>query len=181
MLYVFTDSSFLIYAPIQNAQVDQFRQTFEAKNDASFILREDNRKMVQPYIYRHPIGGGLGTTGGEGLEYNAGHPLAGFQPDSGYLKKALEMGWIGFGMICILYFLVLRNGIRGYFNSENKNIKFVFAGCTASLFSFYIGDFTQVAIGQITDIVVYYPFIAILLKLKNFDDPKQVLLISKPS
>jgi putative inorganic carbon (hco3(-)) transporter len=160
---------FLLYAPIQNAQVDQFRQTFEAGNDASFNVREVNRKMIQPYIYRHPIGGGMGTTGGEGLELNAGHPLAGFPPDSGYLKKALEMGWIGFGLICVLYFQILKTGIHGYFTCKNEKIKFVFAGCTASIFSFYIGDFTQVAIGQITDIVVYYPFIAIMLKLRNID------------
>jgi putative inorganic carbon (HCO3(-)) transporter len=159
----------LLYAPVQNAQVDQFRQTFQASNDDSYKVRETNRESVQPYIYRHPIGGGLGTTGGEGLQYNPGHELAGFPPDSGSLKKALEIGWIGFGMICVLYFLVLRTGIRGYFTSRDPDNRLLYAACTAACFSFYVGDFAQVAIGQITDIVVYYPFIAILLQLKNFD------------
>ena len=161
----------LLYAPVQNAQVDQFRQTFQASDDDSYKVRETNRSSVQPYIYRHPIGGGLGTTGGEGLTYNPGHELAGFPPDSGSLKKALEIGWIGFGLICILYFLVLKTGIRGYFTSRNQETKLIYAACTAACFSFYVGDFAQVSIGQITDIVVYYPFIAIILQLKNYDQP----------
>lgn len=157
----------LLVAPVDNPQVDQFRQTFQASNDDSYNVREVNRRSVQPYIYRHPIGGGLGTTGGEGLQYNPGHELAGFPPDSGYLKKALEIGWIGFALITVLYFLVLRTGIRGYFTAEDNNTKLIYAACTSACFAFYLGDFSQVAIGQITDIVVYYPFIAIMLRLKD--------------
>jgi putative inorganic carbon (HCO3(-)) transporter len=164
----------LLVAPINNPQVDQFRQTFQGTNDDSYKVRDINRRSVQPYIYRHPIGGGLGTTGGAGLQYNPGHELAGFPPDSGCLQKALEIGWIGYGMICILYFLVLRTGIRGYFASRGDNTtQFIYAGCTAACFSFYVGDFSQVAIGQITDIVVYYPFIAIILRLKDFAPSKK--------
>jgi putative inorganic carbon (HCO3(-)) transporter len=162
----------LLYAPIDNPQIDTFRQTFQASNDDSYNVREINRHSVQPYIYRHPIGGGLGTTGGEGLQYNPGHELAGFPPDSGCLKKALEIGWVGYGLICIFYFLILRTGIRGYFNSEDPTTKLIYAACTATCFCFYVGDFSQVTIGQITDIVVYYPIIAIILRLKDLAPTK---------
>jgi len=97
--------------------------------------------------------------------------LAGFPPDSGYLKKALELGWIGFGLFIFLYFLVLKTGIQGYFKCKNEEVKLIYASCTAACFGFYVGDFSQVAIGQITDVVVYYPFIGIMLKLKEFDQP----------
>jgi len=162
----------VMYAPVQNAQIDQFRQTFEGSKDDSYNVREINRKSVQPYIYRHPIGSGLGTTGGEGLQYNPGHELAGFPPDSGYLKKALELGWIGFALYCTVYFLVLRTGIRGYFAARDEDVKRLYTACTAACFAFYVGDFSQVSIGQITDIVVYYPFIAIILRLKDFNEPE---------
>ena len=160
----------ILYGPYSNSHIGQFRLTFRGgTKDASFNVREINRKSIQPYIYSHPIGGGLSTTGGEGLTYNPGHPLAGFPPDSGYLKKALELGWIGFGLILFLYFLVLKTGIKGYFKCKNEEIRLIYAACTAACFSLYTGDFSQVAIGQITDVVIYYPIIAIILKLKNFD------------
>lgn len=160
---------FIMYAPIYgNATINRFRSTFDS-HDASYKVRETNRAFIQPYIYSHPIGGGLGTTGGAGLTYNPSHFLAGFPPDSGYLKKALETGWIGLTIICILYFVILKNSIRGYFESKNSNIQMLFAGCCGFLFSFYLADFAQDAIGQITDIVVYYPIISISLRLRNFN------------
>lgn len=161
---------FIMYAPIYgNATINRFRTTFQGSNDESYKVRETNRAFIQPYIYSHPIGGGLCTTGDAGLRYNPTHYLAGFPPDSGYLKKALEIGWIGLIIICILYFVVLKNCIRGYFESKNDQIQMLFAACAGCIFSFYIADFAQDAIGQLTDIVVYYPLIALTLRLRHID------------
>jgi O-antigen ligase/polysaccharide polymerase Wzy-like membrane protein len=166
----------LMYGPFYSEPVMHFRSTFSGSKDESFNVRETNRKFIQPYIYRHPIGGGLGTTGGAGKHYNPGHYLAGFPPDSGYLKKALEIGWIGYTMIMILYYLILREGIKGYFLCKDPHIRLLYAGVTATMFAFYISDFAQEALGQITDIMIYYPFVAILLRLKEFDTPKKTAI-----
>jgi O-antigen ligase/polysaccharide polymerase Wzy-like membrane protein len=160
----------LMYAPIYgNQTLNRFRSIFNASEDQSYKVRQMNRAFIQPYIYSHPIGGGLCTTGAAGLNYNPSHYLAGFPPDSGYLKKALETGWIGLSIICILYFVILKNSIRGYFESKNNEMKMLFATCCACLFSFYMADFAQDAIGQITDTVVYYPIIALTLRLRTLN------------
>lgn len=164
----------LMYGPFYSGPVMHFRSTFSGSKDESYNVRETNRKFIQPYIYTHPIGGGLGTTGGEGKHYNPGHYLAGFPPDSGYLKKALEIGWIGYTMIMILYYLVLRAGVKGYFTCQDPQIRLIYAGVTATMFAFYISDFAQEALGQITDIMIYYPCFAILLRLKEFDQSKKI-------
>jgi putative inorganic carbon (HCO3(-)) transporter len=157
----------VLYGPFYgNNQIAQFRQTFKGgTKDPSYLVREINRKQIQPYLWSHPFGGGLTTTGEEGLMYHPGHRLAGFPPDSGYLKKALELGWVGFGLLLFLYFSVLQTGIRGSFSSSSPPRKMLLAACTGALFAFYVGDFSQVTIGQITDVVVYYPLIAIILRL----------------
>jgi hypothetical protein len=166
----------LMYAPIyDNPTLNRFRTTFLGSKDDSYKVREQNRAFIQPYIYSHPFGGGLCTTGGSGLRFNPDHYLAGFPPDSGYLQKALETGYIGLGIICFLYFAILKSGINGYFSSRNKYYKIIFAACTASIFTFYIAEFSQEAIGQITDLVVYYPLIAMVIKLKYIEEPKQLL------
>lgn len=158
----------LMYGPFYgNATINRIRTTFNGTNDESYKVREVNRAFIQPYIYSHPIGGGLCTTGAGGLRFNPSHYLAGFPPDSGYLKKALETGWVGLIIICVLYFVVLKNCITGYFEEDDPNKKILFAACCAFLFSFYVADFAQDAIGQITDVVVYYPLIAITLKLRD--------------
>ncbi|MEJ7912621.1 MAG: O-antigen ligase family protein, partial [Chitinophagaceae bacterium] len=160
----------LLYGPFYgNQTINRFRSSFIGSEDESFKVREVNRALIQPYIYEHPIGGGLGTSGAGGLMYSPGHRLAGFPPDSGYLKKALETGWIGLGIICFLYFTILKSAITGYFCSREDQYKIIFAGIIAFLFSFYVAEFAQDAIGQITDLVVYYPMIAIMLRLKNIE------------
>ncbi len=159
----------VMYGPYANSTIIRIRSSFAGSDDESFKVRNANRATIQPYIWKHPIGGGLGTTGGNGLRHNPGHYLAGFPPDSGYLKKALETGWIGLIMICVLYFLVIKTGIRTYFSTHTQRLKILYAAITASIFSFYIGEYAQETIGQITDIVVYYPLIAILLKLPYID------------
>lgn len=165
---------FLMYVPIySNQTLNRFRSSFSASQDDSYKVREVNRAFIQPYIYKHPIGGGLGTTGGFGLRYSPNHFLAGFPPDSGYLKKALETGWIGLALAMILYFMILKHGIRGYFTSRRTQTKVLYGGIIATLFSFYIAEFAQEAIGQITDIVVYYPMVAILLKLRQIEQPRR--------
>lgn len=159
---------FVLYVPFGHVHMHQFRQTFKgATKDASYIVREVNRKRIQPYIYSHPIGGGLNTTGHEGRKNNPGHPLAGFPPDSGYLKKALELGWIGFALLLILYFTILKTAIRGYFITASPQKKVLYAACAGSFFALYMGDFAQEAIGQITDVVVYFPLIAMVLRLRK--------------
>jgi cell division protein FtsW (lipid II flippase) len=164
----------LVYGPFYgNASLNRFRTSFIGSQDESYKVREMNRAFIQPYIYSHPIGGGLGTTGGSGLQYYPDHYLAGFPPDSGYLKKALETGWIGLILNCILYFTILKYGVTGMFRSKSRKRKLLYAAAVSAIFSFYIAEFAQEAIGQITDMVVYYPLIAILLRLRNFDQEKE--------
>lgn len=159
----------LLWGPYSNATINRFRTTFLGSKDESYKVRVVNRTSIQPYIYSHPIGGGLGTTGAGGLRFNPGHRLAGFPPDSGYLKFALELGWIGLAILCTIYFTVLRNGVNVFFCSRIEHLKIIYAGATALFFSLYIAQFAQDAIGQITDIVIYYPMIAITLRADTLE------------
>jgi O-antigen ligase/polysaccharide polymerase Wzy-like membrane protein len=161
---------FVLYGPIHgNKTIDRFRTTFVGEEDMSYKVRVLSRKFVQPYILTHPIGGGLGSTGATGVATQPGHYLANFQPDSSYLKRAAETGYIGLAITCILYFIALLTGIKGFFRSGNGEIKIIYAACVTALFAFYIAEYAQEALGQITDVVVYYPILAIILKLKEYD------------
>lgn len=165
---------FLMYVPIySNVTLLRFRSSFKGSQDMSYNVREMNRAHIQPYIYGHPFGGGLSTTGGNGVKYNPNHFLAGFPPDSGYLSKALETGWIGLALTCVLYFVTLQYSIRGYFASKRGPMKAMFAAMTAFLFSFYVGEIVQEAVGQFTNMVVYYPIVALIVRLRILDGEKK--------
>jgi putative inorganic carbon (hco3(-)) transporter len=161
---------FVMYVPIYSSAVLlRFRSTFSTSNDASYVLRETNRKSVQPFIWSHPFGGGLSTTA-MGEKYNPGHPLAGFPTDSSYLSKALETGWVGLILTSALYFYILRFIVRAYFRATNKEFKSLFAASLAFFFATYLAEMTQETVGVFANTVVYFPLLGIAIKLKELSE-----------
>jgi putative inorganic carbon (hco3(-)) transporter len=162
---------FLLFGPFQNNPIIYRMSTTFDKKDPSAMVREINRKNIQPYIYRHPIGGGLNTCGEEGKVYYPGHVLAGYPPDSGYMKIMLEQGWIGLALNIVFYFIILQRGAWGFYNSRNPEIKTLYITLTVCLFSLMVGQYSQLAISQYPQILFYFASLVILYKLKDFDTP----------
>lgn len=161
----------ILYAPIYgNNTLDRFRSSFMGSEDESYKVRVLSRNFIRPYMLSHPFGGGLGTTGNLGLKLNPGHFLAGFQTDSGYVQLALEIGWIGLIIVCLLFFFVLKAGVRGYFHSFDEEMKSVYAAGVCALFCYYVGMFAQNTLGNLTDMAFYYPVLAIFIRFKYYDD-----------
>ena len=155
----------IMVAPIyNNLFINRIRSAFNFKNDASLEVRNINRAKIQPYIHHNPIGGGVSTSGGQGLEYNPGHILAGFPPDSGYLRAALETGWVGLLLLLLFHFIILRSGIYSYFHSTDKWIKMAILIATISIFSFVIANYGQEPFGQIPSCFLFCICIAIIVK-----------------
>jgi putative inorganic carbon (hco3(-)) transporter len=167
---------FLIFAPIDNPTINRMRSTFDSK-DESLNVRTTNRKSVQPYIYSHPIGGGIATSGVEGRRFNPGHRLAGFPPDSGLLQMALDMGWIGLIVTMFLYLMVLYQGIHYYFKMQNTEYKKYTVAVICSLFSVIVTLYAQVSIGQMPTVFFIFAMMSLLKRLMEFDEKEREMIL----
>ncbi|MEO6915042.1 MAG: O-antigen ligase family protein, partial [Chitinophagaceae bacterium] len=169
-------SAFLFFGPLKNHPVViRAKSTFAGSSDPSAKLRDINRHKIQPYIRAHPMGGGLNTSGGEGELYSPAHQLAGFPPDSGYLKILLEQGWIGFALNLGLYFFILKTGLNTFHKSRSFTIRNVSIALTSCMFALIVGQYSQIAISQYPLILFYYSALGILIKLSKYDfDESQV-------
>ena len=147
-----------------NLYLNRIRTVFQFNRDASLQVRDINREKIQPYIHANPIGGGIYTSGGQGKEYNPEHYLAGFPPDSGYLRAALETGWVGLLFLLLFHFVILRSGIYAFFKSTNDLVKSAILVSTATLFSFNIANYGQEAYGQIPSCFLFCICIGIIVK-----------------
>ena len=160
----------LLVAPINgNYTLNRFRSAFSGSKDISFNVRDRNRKLVQPYIYEHPIGGGISTTGGDGIRFNPGHTLAGFPTDSGYLKTTLEQGYIGLLIIASVYWIILRQGLRNYFKLKDIQLKTYSLGILLVFFALIVGNYSQDAIAEIPNAQLFYILSACLVKLPEIE------------
>ncbi len=169
---------FVLFAPIDTPVLNRIRSTFDTK-EASLNVRDVNRHYIQPYIYKHPIGGGIATTGVEGRKFNPGHTLAGFPPDSGLLKSALETGWIGLALTILFNLFILYQGIHYHFRMRNEEYKKYIAAIIACLFSIIVTQYAQVSVGQIPSAIFIFASISLIKRLLEFDEEEQRLAKEK--
>lgn len=162
----------IMVAPIyDNPVINRVRSTFEPSKDNSALIRDYNRKLVQPYIYSHPIGGGIFTSGNIGESYNPGHYLNNFPPDSGYLQILMDQGYIGLLLVLLLYYVVLRTGIKYFYRSKTHEIKQYYLAYLIFLFSMMVAMFSQMAIPMYPSVFLIFSAFALLLKMHYFDAP----------
>lgn len=159
----------LIVMPTSNLTIMRFQSAFKPSEDASYKVRKNNQKRIQPFIWSHPIGGGLGATGVWGQRFAPGSFLASFPPDSGYVRVAVELGWVGLFLICLLMFVILKTGIRNYFLIKNPELKSYCLAATTVIFALNIGNFPQEAIVQFPSNVLFVLATSIITNTLKFD------------
>lgn len=152
----------LIFIPTSNYTLYRFQTAFKPSNDASYNVRATNQKMIQPYIQTHPFGGGLGATGTWGRRFSPDSYLANFPPDSGYVRVAVELGWVGLLLFCTLMFVILKTGVINYYKIKNPELRAYCLAMTLAIFALNVGNFPQEALVQYPSNVLFYLAIALL-------------------
>nr|WP_295925487.1 O-antigen ligase family protein [uncultured Dyadobacter sp.] len=161
---------FLIFVPTNNQNIVRFQTAFKPNEDISFQARKNNQKRIQPYILSHPIGGGLGATGAWGQRFAPQSYLANFPPDSGYVRIAVELGWVGLFLFCLLMFLILREGINNYYLIRNAELKTYCLAMLLVVFAYNVGNYPQEAIVQFPSNIYFYLAAAIINVTRILDD-----------
>jgi O-antigen ligase len=172
--------AFLIVVPTSNPSIKRFQSAFSPSDDPSYNVRAENQKKIKPFILTHPIGGGLGSVGVWGRRFAPNSMLAKFPPDSGYVRVAVEMGWLGLILFCTLFFVVLKNGINYYFLIKNPQLKNYCMAMILVIFAFNIGNFPQQAIIQYPSNILFYLSIAIIVACMRLDKEQQGALSNLP-
>lgn len=160
---------FLIFVPTSNPNIVRFQTAFKPSDDESFKLRTANQKRIQPYIWAHPIGGGLGATGAWGQRFAPNSFLANFPPDSGYVRIAVELGWIGLFLFCLFMFFILREGINNYFLIQNPELKTYCMTMLMIVFAYNIGNYPQEALVQFPSNIYFYVATALINVTRRID------------
>lgn len=163
-----------IFTPTSSPTLYRFQTAFRPSEDASFNVRKINQKRIQPFIQSHPFGGGLGATGTWGQRFSPHSFLANFPPDSGYVRVAVENGWIGLFILCTLIFVILREGINNYYNIKDPTLKSVCLSMILVIFAYHIGNYPQEAIVQFPSNTLFYLVAALIVITKRLDDEMQI-------
>lgn len=169
----------LIAIPTTNPTLYRFQSAFKPSDDASFTTRKKNQKKIQPYIQSHPMGGGLGATGAWGARFAPNSFLASFPPDSGYVRVAVELGWMGLLIFCIMMFTVLKTGIHHYYRIKNTELKTYCLAMVLVIFVLNLGNYPQEALVQFPSNINFYLAAAIINVTYRLDRNGSALLLNK--
>jgi O-antigen ligase len=169
----------LIVMPTYNPLIKRFQSAFKPSDDPSYNVRAENQKRIKPYILSHPIGGGLGSVGVWGRRFAPNSMLAKFPPDSGYVRVAVEMGWVGLILFCTLIFVVLYNGINFFYLIKNPDLKVYCLAMILIIFALNVGNFPQQALVQYPSNILFYLAIAIMVVCMRLDNEEQQKMAMK--
>ena len=172
---------FLIAVPTSNPALVRFQSAFRPSRDASFNVRAQNQERIKPYILSHPIGGGLGSTGIWGQRFSPNSFLAKFPPDSGYVRVAVETGWLGLLLYCVFNFVILYKGINYYYLIRDPELKAYCLAVVLIIFALDIGNYPQQAFVQYPNNILFYLGMAIINVTMRLDIQKRELKPPKPA
>ena len=166
---------FLLILPVfflkrsSNPIIYRMQSSFDMQTDASVQIRMKNQKFIQPYIQAHPFGAGLGSTGLWGRRFTPDSFLAKFAHDSGYVRIAVELGWVGLLIYIALIFTVLKTVVYYYLRVRDPMIKTIYLGLANIMFILALASYPQEAILQLPTSIVFYICLAAIVRLKDFD------------
>ncbi len=152
----------LIIIPTNNVNIKRFQSAFSPNNDDSYNVRKANQKRIQPFILSHPLGGGLGSTGTWGKRFSPGSYLSEFPPDSGYIRVAVEEGWIGLLIFCTMMFVFIKTGIDNYYKIQDPELKTYCLAMTLVVFAYNVANFPQEALVQFPSNIFFYMEVALI-------------------
>ncbi len=161
----------LINLPIHiNSTFTRFKSAFQPSDDPSYLVRVENQRLIRPWVWKHPFGGGLGATGVWGERFAPHSFLAGFPPDSGYVRVAVELGWIGLTLYFALWFVIFKEGINSYFRIRDPAMKNIVLAMMCVLFSLYIVNYPQEATKQLPTSLLFWVAAAIINRGSQIED-----------
>ncbi len=169
----------LIFMPTSNQNILRFQTAFRPNEDMSYKARKINQARIKPFVWSHPIGGGLGATGEWGKKFAPNSYLANFPPDSGYVRVTVELGWIGLAIFCIMMFVILKTGINNYYRIRDPELKSYCLAGVMIIFAFNIANFPQEALVQFPSNVYFYLSIALMNVTYRIDQEQNLLADAK--
>jgi putative inorganic carbon (HCO3(-)) transporter len=159
----------LVNMPTGNNTIYRFQTAFKPSKDLSYQVRLDTQARTKYVVQRHPFGGGLGSCGAWGARFSPWTVFASIAPDSGYVRVAVELGWIGLIFYMGLFFTAIQQCVKHMMRSRDPAIVNIYMGLGGVLFSLIIANYGQEATILLPNSIVFYIVLALVVKLKDFD------------
>ncbi|MEI7499397.1 MAG: O-antigen ligase family protein [Bacteroidota bacterium] len=160
--------SFFRYTYIGNTnyQIYRMRTAFRPEEDASYLVRIANQKLIEEYLKTRPFGGGIGHAGNRALQYTPDTFLANTATDSWFVMIWAENGIVGLYLhLFVLGFIIGKGSFICMYELKNPEIFVKIGALLSGIFGIIVASYGNSVLGQFpTGVLIYasmaYVFIA---------------------
>jgi len=161
-----------------NYNIYRFRSSLDP-NDPSLNVRFNSQRILKEYMSDIPFGGGLGVTGANGMEYNAGKFLSKVQPDSYWVKVWVMYGIVGFTIwICIMTY-ILGKCCAYVWKIKDEGLKVKANALVSGFAGILMCSYGNEVINTMPSTIVVYLSLAFLYKIPKLEEELEQLKLAK--
>jgi len=140
-----------------NAQIRRMRTAFRPEEDASYLVRLENRRILHAYLADKPFGGGIGAAGDWGKRFSPSGFLANVATDSWYVQIWAEQGRVGLILhLFILSYIMFKGLYLLLFVIKNKELNGILGGLLAGFAGIVGASYGNGVLGQMPTGVITY-------------------------
>lgn len=166
-IYVFFAHTYIGHS---NQYIRRMRSAFKPTEDASFIVRLENQKLLQEHLKGRWFGEGLGLSGVDN-EKIAKRFTTAIPNDSWLVKIWVETGIVGLCLyLGILITIFIKCSIIIMFKVKTKEIKGIFIGLLGGLFGLTLSSYGNPFYGQYPTHYIVYISLAIIFNYNYFEN-----------
>lgn len=153
------------YIGQSNAQIRRMRTAFRPEEDASYLVRLENRRILSGYLESRPFGGGIGSAGDWGKRFSPQGFLAQIATDSWYVQIWAEQGIIGLIVhLFILSYIFLKGSFIIMFRLKHQELRGILSALMGGFTGIVGASYGNGVLGQNpTGILLYISWAFIIM------------------
>ena len=165
-IYVFLAHTFILN---DIGAVSRMRSVFNSSQDQSYIVRMENRALLDVYMRDKPFGGGIGSAGNWGNRFSPNTFLAEFETDGMYVRIYAETGIVGFYLYILLYGIIILKMIAISWKLKDPRLRVIAGGLTCGVVGIMASNYgADNSVGLPTSIVLMWS-LAIVYMTQKWD------------
>ncbi|MFC3196176.1 O-antigen ligase family protein [Parapedobacter deserti] len=154
-----------------NYHIRRLRTAVNPEQDASYIVRLNSQERLRTYLAARPFGGGLGTIGGNGQEFNPNGFLATVEPDSYWVKV-----WAMYGIVGLVIWFGIMMYIMGkccgiIWNIRDPVLRIKLVALVSGTIGIFIASYGNEVINRTPSSIIVYMSWAIIFVASKWDKP----------
>lgn len=152
-----------------NYQIRRLRTAVNPQEDASYRVRLNTQERLSSYLSTRPFGGGLGTIGANGKEFNPSGFLASLEPDSYWVKV-----WAMYGIVGLVIWFAIMMYIMGkccgiVWNIRDPVLRIKLVALVSGTIGIFVSSYGNEIINRAPPSIIVYMSWAIILVASKWD------------